>query len=251
MFRGGNLIFIFGPPRSGTTWLLNLLKAHPDVVAATVDNLDVRIRPGTTLETNAFQERRPFTDEELRERFARLSEANPGCRVVEKTPVHVFEADRIRRIFPDSALVLTVRDGRDVVNSMLHISRDPDRWWKAVPDTAAGAALMWLSYAEAGARCVEAHDPHVVSYESLIADPGGCLTELLEALGLSTESVPVQLRAAQGGKGIPLAGVYREGSSGTWRRDLSERELDEIDAVAGSMLRRLGYGEEGARGRSR
>lgn len=240
-YRGKELIFVFGPPRSGTTWVFRLLQAHPAVVAANVDNLRVRTGPGVTLESNAFQPRRRLSNEDLKERFGELAAHHPGMRIVEKTPVHVFYADRIRDVFPDCQLVLLERDGRDVVNSMLHVARDPNRWWRAVPKSVEDAANMWGSYVDAGIACAAAHHPHIVRFEELAANTEAVLGDLLRHLGLSTDHIRLQIREAAGGRGIPIPGVFREGAVGTWRRDLPGSDIHTIERTVGDHLRRLGY----------
>jgi len=94
-YRGENLVVIVGPPRSGTTWLLQLISGHPGVVAASVENLNLVTGDRATLETNVFNPSRRQTDNQIRWRFWNLSRANPGKVVVEKTPIHLFSLDRI------------------------------------------------------------------------------------------------------------------------------------------------------------
>ncbi|HYD64547.1 sulfotransferase [Azospirillum sp.] len=246
-YEGGNLVFIVGAPRSGTTWLLNLLAAHPDAVAATVDNLDIRINDKTTQETNIFTPNRALSDAEIAARFQRLSQANPGKVVVEKTPYHLLQVDRIRRVFPRAALVLVLRDGRDVATSMIHVGQNQDSWWKGAPKTIENAAEMWKTYAQAALRCQFLHAPRTVHYEELAENPVGVLTDLLAALNLSTAGVDRQIEACRDGKGIPIKGVFREGKVGAWRDFLTPQDVAAFEGVAGPLLRALGPAEAGTR----
>jgi len=248
-YAGENLVFVVGPPRSGTTWLLNLLRTHPGVVAATVDNLDARIHDHTTLETNILNDDRPFTDMQIKHRFHRLSLANPDKVIVEKTPVHLLFVDRIRAVFPKAALVLIQRDGRDVVTSLVHMGRDKSarrrRWWARAPDTVEKAATLWRTYAEAAANCVARHFPYIVRYEDLLIDAQGELARLQSALGLSDDSVAQQVEASRDGKNIPIPGIFREGKSGGWRRLFSEDDVETFKRVAGELLIQSGYEADG------
>jgi hypothetical protein len=83
-YLGENLVFIVGPPRSGTTWVLKLLQEHPDVIAATEENLNAKINIFATLETNIFNNNRPFTDNQIKRKFFMLAHKHPGKVIVEK-----------------------------------------------------------------------------------------------------------------------------------------------------------------------
>lgn len=238
-YEGENLVFVVGPPRSGTTWLLNLLAAHPDVVAATVDNLDIRINDKVTQETNIFNPNRGLSDAEIAARFHRLSQANPGKAVVEKTPFHLLHVDRIRRVFPRAALVLVLRDGRDIVTSMVHVGQNQDSWWQGAPKTVESAAGMWKTYALAALRCTLLQAPRTVHYEELAENTVGVLTGLFAALDLSTATVDQQIEDCRDGKGIPIKGVFREGKVGAWREFFTPQDAAAFDRVAGPLPRAL------------
>ena len=239
--EGEDLVFIMGPPRSGTTWLLRLFQEHPACTIADLDNLDARVNEVVSMETMIFHDQRPFTDDEIKERFHRLSRAHPGTVVVEKTPAHVLFADRIRSVFPKAALVVAQRDGRDVVASMLEIARDDAAWWKNAPGSLERAARLWRQHAEAGLYCAVHFGAITVRYEQLLASPVEVASELFERLGLETGSVEDQVRATAGGRGIPIDGVYRGGDVGKWRRVLSAEEVEAFRRITGDALVRLGY----------
>jgi hypothetical protein len=240
-YRGENLVFILGPPRSGTTWVLSLMKEHPDAVAATVDNLGVRINDAETLETGIFLEDRGLGDEQIRDRFYDLSAAHPGKVIVEKTPIHTLYADRIRAIFPHSALLLVQRDGRDVVASMIKVGKDRDAWRRGAPGDVADAAALWLLYAETALACERNHHPIKVLYEDLLANPEAELTRVLAALAMSTTLVRKQIESSRAGKNIPITGVFHQGKSGTWRTQLSSSDITRFKEITGKMLIDLGY----------
>ncbi len=242
-FTGDNLVFILGAPRSGTTWLLRLMSSHDDVVTANVDNLAIRVNDIMTLESNIFTPNRNLSDAEIAERFADLSNDNPGKTIVEKTPVHLLHADRIRALFPAARLVLILRDGRDVVTSLVHVGRDENRWWRGAPDTVIRGARKWSPYGEAALNLMNQAQPIVLHYESLLADTPGQLAVLLGRLHLSTAAIPHMIAEAAGGKGIPIPGVFREGGTGGWRSYFTPAEVADFEKHGGDLNRRLGYGE--------
>jgi|GEM_PF-4716183 len=229
-FLGENLVFVLGAPRSGTTWVLKLLSEHPDVVAADVDNLGIRKSDAQTLETGIFES--DVSDAEIRKRFWSLAMRNDGKAVVEKTPVHLMHVDRIKRVFPRAALVLVRRNGRDNFASMLAAGRDKGSWWKGAPSTAKAAAELWRDYAVAASRCEGCYNPLVIRYEQLHF-VRQALVDLLGNLGLRTDPAAKMFSACEGGKNIPIKGVFRRGRVGGWVDDLKGADLETFEVVAG------------------
>ena len=243
-YAGQNLVFVLGAPRSGTTWVLKVLEEHPDVVAATVDNLDAKINDNITLETNIFNSTRPFTDAHIRWKFYQLSLRNPGKVIVEKTPIHLLFADRIRDVFSEAVFVLILRDGRDVVNSLLHVGRDTNSFWKGAPDTLEKAATLWNKYANAAINCINVHNPMEIRYEDLVDEPVGSFSQQFSKLGLSLETVGGCVESSNAGKNIPILKVFREGYYGSWKNEFTRKELDVFMSIAGENLLSLGYSAE-------
>ena len=238
---GENLVFIIGPPRSGTTWVLNTLQAHPDVVAATLENLDVRLRPHASVETNIFNSDRPFTDAQIKRKFYDCAQRHSGKVIVEKTPIHLLFVDRIRRIFPECALILTQRDGRDIVSSLVRIGRDPDAWWPGAPKSVEAATKLWRNYAWASSRCQVVHFPLLFSYEGAIADPEASFSILITRLGLSTEPLPACLERGCDRSAIPFPRYFGSGRPGSWRDALQPQELEDFNRIGGAENATLGY----------
>jgi hypothetical protein len=98
-------VFICGCPHSGTSLVANILAAHPKIYI-----------PLT--ETGIF-----LADPKIaRWRFYHLL-AKATVRnklLVEKTPLHLHQLDKIRRIAKGCCFVIPVRDGRDVAASATH-----------------------------------------------------------------------------------------------------------------------------------
>jgi hypothetical protein len=242
-FTGENLVFVFGPPRSGTTWVHSLLKEHPDVIAADVDNLDVRRSEDKTLETAIFLEDLGYSDDDIFRKFRNLSKDNPGKIILEKTPIHVFKSNRIANIFPDAAFVLLQRDGRDVVNSILKVASDKNSWWKEAPANITDAANHWCKFATKGLECMDLHPTWLVKYEDLLKNTYPEVACLNRSLGLSYDYLEAQISASASGKNIPIKGVFRKGVSGDWKSNFTPEEIAEFKSVAGEMLIQLGYEE--------
>jgi len=239
-YQGENLVFIVGAPRSGTTWLLNLFSEKQNVIAATEDNLDAKINPRPTLETNIFNKNRPFTDAEIKEKFYMLSKKNPNKVIVEKTPVHLLYTKRQKKIFPKSVIVFIERDGRDVVTSLLNVGRDPNAWWKGAPKTIEKAILFWKQYADAARESKKGDISYILRYEELLKNTETELNNIYSKLGLPS-SIKEQIIACDKGKKIPIKGVFREGKSEGWKRYFTKKEIEVFKKMAGDLLIESGY----------
>jgi hypothetical protein len=165
-----NPVFIGGSGRSGTTLLLSLLSAHPDIYAI----------PD---ETAAFCPTAYSEDEDLQAAFnieraySFLIDPNIPLgrysRWCEKSPKNILFAERLLNYFGErTRFVNVVRDGRDVVTSK-HPS-DPDQYY--VPPE------RWIRDVAAGKRIED--DPRVITvrYENLVRDTLQVLRRICEFL---------------------------------------------------------------------
>lgn len=150
----GGLAWIFSAPRSGTTWLLSLLGAHPKVVAvnepligAHLGVVQGHVAPGVddpdrlvydAMRTNPNYVFADGTDwieamaSMMRRRFllphAELLSA--GGRVVLKEPHGTEAAPLLQRLVPDSRIIVLVRDPRDCLDSIVDIVEEG---WMGAP----------------------------------------------------------------------------------------------------------------------
>ncbi|MBO9602032.1 MAG: sulfotransferase [Novosphingobium sp.] len=108
--------FICGCGHSGTSLLANMFAAHPRV------HIPLR-------ETAMFFRRSPG----MRLKYFQALTLLRGKRLfVEKTPRHVERVEMIRKVAPQSKIILIVRDGRDVAASIYkrtgNLDAALDRW---------------------------------------------------------------------------------------------------------------------------
>jgi len=178
-------------------------------------------------------------------------------RGVEQTPEASFVLAAALRAYPRARAIHMIRDGRDVVCSLLErgwLSADRSgaddvgrpfgpqtRFWveparaaefDRVSD-AARAAYAWCRYVNAvqavGERTLE------LRYEMLATDPAWTADRVAAHLHVD----PEPLREA-------FAHAHRE-SVGRWRRDLTEEQLREVEAEAGGLLEELSYVQSSSR----
>jgi sulfotransferase family protein len=241
-------VFVVGAPRSGTTFMGNSLGRLPGFVdLGEVGPLKVAIDELSALpeDESARRFRR------ILERVRRLGFAR-RLRAVEQTPETSFVLGAALCAYPQATVVHMVRDGRDVVCSLLEKGwlraerggaddvgspyGERARSWvepERVPEFQAAseatrAAWAWRRYLTA-ARAGAPEATVEVRYEELAADPDGTAARIAERIGAE----PAELAAA-------LRYVHSE-SVGRWRRDLSDGEVADVEAEAGPLLHELGY----------
>jgi hypothetical protein len=245
--RAGGPIFVVGAPRSGTTFVAGALAAQDGIVdLGEVKPLKAAI-PGLAR----------LGEEAAAERIARILGLTRRLalagrvRFVEQTPEVAFVAGAALRAFPGGRAVHKLRDGRDVVCSLLergwlsagragaddaHLPYGAHaRFWVepgrkdefARASDATRAAWAWRRYVEAarglGDRALE------VRYEAMVGEPDETAERLAAELGLDRDALAQAL----------AAGHVR--SVGRWRRDLSEEQVADVEREAGPLLRELGY----------
>jgi hypothetical protein len=241
------VVFVLGSPRSGTTFLAGALGSLPGFVdlgevlplKAAVPTL-ARLGP----EQAAIRVRRMLW---LTRRLSGLG----GVRAVEQTPEAAFLGRALPLAFPDATILHLVRDGRDVVASLLErgwlstksTGRDDagnvvgaaPRFWVeagreeefAAASEARRAAWAWRRYVEGG-RGLGASATEM-RYERICRDPEGAAGELAALLEAPEHELQRALRGA------------RAGSIGRFRGELTPAQLADVEVEAGELLVVLGY----------
>jgi hypothetical protein len=241
------LVFVVGSPRSGTTFLAGAIGSLPGLVdlgevapvKAAVPEL-VELEPADA----ARRLRRTLA-------LARRVGLVGALRPVEQTPELAHLLDVLPLAYPEAQIVHIVRDGRDVVSSLLDkpwlrpAQRSSDdagiaygayaRFWveperraefETVSD-ARRAAWAWRRYVTA-ARSAQAPSLEL-RYEDLAADPAAVADRLAARLEVPADPLAAALTRAHAS------------SVGRHRRDLDADQLADVLAEAGDLLRELGY----------
>lgn len=241
------LVFVLGSPRSGTTFLGSSIGSLPGFVdLGEVAPLKAAIPELAALPPEEAAPRLRGILDRTR-RLALLG----GLRALEQTPEDAFVAHALAAAYPSACFVHIVRDGRDVVCSLL------DRGWLSAgksggddaglpygPDTrfwveperreqftaasdARRAAWAWRRYVSA-ARALEERTIEV-RYERLGESPDAVAAAIAEFLGAAREPLTEALGRAHGT------------SVGRFRSELSPEQLADVEDEAGELLRELGY----------
>jgi len=190
-------IVVFGAPRSGTTFLNQLLNAHPDVhvthemrlFAWAHETLVEATQKDRLLVTHG----EAFTQHATRH-FAGLirdfyADQWPHVRYWGDKNPHYADVlnrgclDTARRIFPGAKFVHIIRDGRDVVASIVRRQHADGRAWADV-ETAARVWVDHVSIGTAFGRQVGPAHYHEIRYEDLVAHGLRNARELFGFLGI-------------------------------------------------------------------
>lgn len=306
------LVWIFGSPRSGSTWLLALL-CHPlvpdDQAPSGVRRLDApeggrppaipinepyaqqHLAPtvavdmgGDVAEATLHEFRHTNPNYLLSDRFAgawrpalrelvltrlaaQVDAVSRDCdvrggAVVIKEPNGSIGADFVMSLLPRSRMIFLLRDGRDVVDSM--VDAQMPGGWLASPVASRAEELradrlalvrresqLWLARTQAVKRAFDAHPEArrcLVRYEDALRNIDPVLRDLERWLELKRTpaahadalrwndfaTVPAEAKGA----GKPL----RAASPGLWRENLSEPEQAAMAEIMGTQLAELGYG---------
>ena len=240
-------VFVVGSPRSGTTFLAGAIGSLPGFVdLGEVAPLKAAVPELATLEPQEAAKR-------MRRILgvARRVGLVGAVRPVEQTPELAHLVRVIPIAFPQARIVHIVRDGRDVVCSLLEkpwlrreqVKTDdagvaygsyPRFWVESdrreefeTASDARRAAWVWRRYVTA-ARSADV--PLLeIRYEKMAADP----TATAQEIGRYLEAPPDALAAA--------LGRAHGASVGRYQTDLSEEQLADVLDEAGDLLRELGH----------
>jgi hypothetical protein len=273
------LFFIGGAPRSGTTWLQQILDCHPDVccrgealfwkhLAEPMQSMMAQRRQaieakntGIFRHTGGFPLPAPDDTEfmigtatllALRQQTAGKAYAAVG----EKTPENVFFFPRLKHLFPDAKFVGIARDPRDVLTSAWHFFHKP------VPgEDDIGTKTAFIRSAlgplREGARAMmalaERHpaDCKIVTYEALRRTPELITAELFRFLCVSDQDSIVNdcltrtsFAAQTGGRPIGVeqrGSFFRKGVVGDWTATLTPAMSEIVAQELGWMFPYFGW----------
>ncbi len=240
------LVFVVGSPRSGTTFLADAIGSLPGFV----DLGEVAPLKAAVAELAAL---RPDEAAARLRRILRVSRRVGlvgSVRAVEQTPEVAYLVEAVARAYPDARIIHAVRDGRDVVCSLLEkgwlsSAREgaddagiaygayPRFWVEAerreeftLASDARRAAWAWRRYVSAARAGSVAFE---VRYERMAEEPEATARALASYLEAPADAFADALERAH------------PASVGRYRRDLAEEDHADVLAEAGDLLSELGY----------
>jgi hypothetical protein len=257
-------IFLGGAGRSGTTLLRVILDSHPNIACGP----ELKVTPQICQMWHTIQSsymtalREQFlTDDDVARSFGSLIlsllEKNRlhenKRRVAEKSPNNVFFFSHLHRLFPGSPLVHVIRDGRDVVSSLLGMNWGDPVTGKPVEYTrdARKAASYWAHAVRAG-RSAAAQTPslaaryHELRYEQIVTSPVPTLQKLFAFLGEPWDPAVLRFhekkrRLGDESSAAQVSAELNTNALGRWKKDLAPKDRLAVKEIAGDLLIELGY----------
>ncbi len=256
-------IFVGGAGRSGTTLIRVILDSHPNIACGPELNVTPMLAElWYGFQTAHLQPLREYllTPDDINRIFGRMilslvekyRRQSGKRRVAEKSPNNVFFFQHLSHIFPESPLIHVVRDGRDVVCSLLTMdwvdpttgqpvdyTRDPHK-----------AAQYWASAVSSGRRAGQDSvvGPRYMElrYEDIVSRPEHCLRGLFAFLGEPWDPAVLdfheQKRSLAGESSAEqVSKPLYAASVGRWKDNLDEAGKRAVKDVAGDLLIELGY----------
>lgn len=285
------LVWMVGSPRTGSTWLLNLLMCNPQLKTLDEPLIGAHLGLAATATVGAsarspvagrvpravdvfaehddyfFSKRyRDAWREPLRHlvlaRFAAQLRATGGDPrrdvLVVKEPHGSEAADLLVDVLPASRILAVVRDGRDVVDSLVDAVQ-PGAWASSLATVGASdaerlrfledASALWAERTAVVLRAVElAGEPRalLVRYEDLLEDTNGGVRRIFGWLGLAVPDAMNdhvdrlafdRVDPAHRGTGH----FHRAATPGGWRANLSVPEQQVVNQAMAPLLAQLGY----------
>jgi hypothetical protein len=165
-----------------------------------------------------------------------------AARWGDKTPMNTFYLDRILSVFPNALFIHMIRDGRDVVKSMLEAGR-----YKTIHE----AAARWIRSVQIARDFGKKYQGNYyeIKYEDLVKAPKDKIQVICNFLGL--EFVGSMLRHHENQSTLTDIDKYSHlsnvkapistASVGKWRKYFNTRKIEELYDRMGPMLESLDY----------
>ena len=251
----GGIAFLVGFPRSGTTLLDRMLRAHPDVEILEEKSLFAELHRNWS-EPGVLESLADVNDAQIddargiyRRAMSRHRQEPGRALVVDKLPLNLAYVFLIHRLFPQAPILFLQRHPVDAciscffqsfeLNTAMGYFLDLEqtaRYYDAVMQVAS------LSLEQVGSPV------HTLRYEDLVTAPKAKLEGLVRFLGIEWNDAVLDYRQAAGGQSSDTPSyqqvsqpLYTQ-SIGRWRH--YRAQLSPVLPIIQPWVDRLGYGPE-------
>lgn len=183
-----------------------------------------------------FSKRPPRNPDDM---FHRLTSVLGECKgksiVGEKTPRHLMYWRRLHRCVAGARSIITIRDPRAVVASMLKRGDLAKSAWRA--------AVEWRLAAEIADQVIEEAEGKslLVRYEDLVCDSHRVIQVLCGFLGIEFEpKMEVGVGSNSSYSLSEKAGIVSD-SLDRWQVALTGKQIEQVERICGPRMKRYGY----------
>jgi len=273
-----NIVWLFGPRRSGTTWLGKQLLSYnthymhePDITAhfemlmnPNAEKLERRIDSKKKIDSYFFSEKYKKTWTYylgkliIHRIFAQIQDNSK--KIIVKEPSSLLDAsDIIAEATPNSKKIILLRDGRDVIDSLLD-ARQKKGWLvknqkvlltnEQRPSFISHRAKLWVHQTEILMKTYENTSPNlriIVRYEILRKNTVEELEKIYKFLDIDISIEEIKnlvekykfenIPSEEKGEGK----FYRSASPDKWKESFSKEEVDVMNQIMGNTLKNNGY----------
>jgi len=273
-----NLVWIFAAPRSGTSWLgpqllsYHTLSMNEPQIGLHLGMRQPRIRESIVRQIDLFKNEPDYFFSKQYEKtwkfFVRKLILNRiyaqfqdlSKKIVIKEPNGTMGADVLAQILPHSKIILVIRDGRDVIDSMLDALKKGSWATKAYGFTPISPkkrlaevryqANLWVRLIQMITSTYENHSRDLlllVKYEDLMKNTKSELQKIYDFIQIDIPKGELEkivekysfenISNSEKGHGK----VTRSATPGKWRENFSEEEKKILEEIMGRTLQKLEY----------
>ncbi|WP_316897967.1 sulfotransferase [Pseudodesulfovibrio indicus] len=242
-------IFVVGCPRSGTSVLSLSMGLHPDLWVSAESNFLVNVvndakaahAQCTTRGPRHWLSKESVGLEEYLQAHglginALYMSRSGGKRWVDQTPEYMLIARELAVTFPQARFLHLVRDGRDVVNSMIN-SGFPVEWANSFTK----ACQAWNRFTDAGVE-FEGFVPERIlrlHHEEIKADPESQFKRICAFLELDYDESMIQYYAK---KKVVNSSFKQKGTTkSSWRKSWTQGQYDYFSKACSGNMQSFDY----------
>ena len=250
-------VFVGGAGRSGTKLVRAILNAHPNIAISH----ELKITPHLAEAWARTHQMRDHLSEffdaktEDIDNFFRdfisyflngVRGQNEALRVGEKTPNNALVFPHLNRLFPESPIIHIIRDGRDVVSSLLQKNWEGEDGNIVAINTDPGAAAgYWDWIVRTGRKAAErpsVRDQYLeIRYEELVSNPETVMRRIIAHVGEPWDDCITRFHEFDDPIYPSVQRPISDKSVGNWERSIDDETKRIFKDVAGDLLIELGY----------
>ena len=274
-----NLVWIFASPRSGTTWTSVQLLSHktklmgePLIGSHLADARELGNTYIRRYEEQAEREPYFFSSKYkdvwqhyvrkliLHRVYAQFQDLD--STIIIKEPNGIMAADLITDCLPKSKILILLRDGRDVINSLItalskggYAEKNSRGAFKPLAGARRRTSILlnsrrWAKLVEVLSHTYDKHDKdlrYLIRYEQLLENTYQEVQKLYDFMGINiSEEKLASIIHNTSAENIPadkkgIGTTIQFAKAGVWKERFNDEEKIIIEGIIGDGLKKLGY----------